>query len=231
WSLCLLAAGSLLPGCPQAHRGPQQAEEPAGVPWFAAHGRRGLDFVHEAGKPSDSYPLPQIMGSGVALFDFNNDGLLDLYLIQNAGPKSRAKNRLYQQLPNGHFKDVSAGSGLDVAGFGMGVAVGDVNNDGFPDVLVTGYGGVRLFLNNGNGTFSDVTAPAGLNVPGWSTAACFFDYDRDGWLDLIVVKYVDYDPSIRCRFPDGSRDYCHPQSFKGSVCKLYRNLGKGPAGG
>src|SRR5947208_11911400 len=131
------------------------------------------------------------MGSAVALFDFDGDGLLDLSLVQNAGPNAPAKNRLYRQLPGGKFTDVSAGSGLDVAGYGMGVAVGDVNNDGLPDVLLTEYGGVRLFLNNGNGTFTDVTKEAGLDRLLWGTSASFVDYDRDGWLDLVVVNYVD----------------------------------------
>jgi hypothetical protein len=231
WGLLfLLLVGSLLLGCQKASPSPEPVETPppAAPPWFTDI---DINFVHDAGEPSEKYFLPQILGSGVALFDFNNDGLLDIYLVQNGGPQSRSKNRLYQQLPGGRFQDVSAGSGLDVAGYGMGVAVGDINNDGWPDVLVTEYGRARLFLNNGNGTFTDITAQAGLDVPGWSTSACFFDYDRDGWLDLIIVKYLDYDPSAICPFPDGARDYCAPTSFKGVVSQLYRNLGKQGEGG
>jgi hypothetical protein len=164
------------------------------------------------------------MGSGAALFDFNNDGLLDVYLLQNGGPKG-AKNCLYQQMPDGTFKDVSAGSGLDVAGYHMGVAVGDVNNDGLPDVLVTGYKGVRLFLNNGDGTFTNVTRESGLENPLWGVSASFVDYDRDGWLDLVVVNYVDYDPSRKCDGTSGQRDYCGPNVFPGTATKLFRNLG------
>jgi hypothetical protein len=164
------------------------------------------------------------MGSGAALFDYDNDGRLDLYLLQNGGPASRSTNRLYHQEADGSFKDVSAGSGLDVAGYGMGVAIGDVNNDGWPDVLITEYGGLRLFLNNGNGTFTDVTREAGLQSVLWGTSACFFDYDRDGWLDLVVVNYVDYSPSRPCG-DSSKRDYCHPNAFSGTVAKLYRNLG------
>src|SRR5262245_35235058 len=123
WALlAALAAGGLLSGCQEAGRAPAEADTAPGPPWFAEIGAaRGLDFVHDAGEPSDSYFLPQIMGSGLALFDFDNDGLLDLYLIQNAGPKSKSTNRLYRQLPGGRFQDVSKGSGLDVAGWGMGV--------------------------------------------------------------------------------------------------------------
>src|SRR5262249_30527237 len=148
----------------------------------------------DAGEPSEKYFLPQIIGSGVALFDFDGDGLLDIYLIHNGGPGG-AKNRLYRQQPDHTLQDVSARAGLGVAGWGMGAAVGDVNNDGRPDLLLTEYGRVRLFLNNGDGTFRDVTKEAGLEETGWSTSACFFDFDRDGWLDLVIVKYVDYDPS------------------------------------
>src|SRR5207247_11139147 len=115
------------------------------------------------------------------------------------------------------------GSGLDFAGHNMGVAVGDVNNDGWPDLVVTQYGGIRLFLNNGNGTFTDVTRDSGLDNPGWGTSASFFDYDRDGWLDLVVINYVDYDPSRRCTNLGGQRDYCSPQPLEGTVTRLFRN--------
>jgi hypothetical protein len=211
-------------------------DEPSGGPWFAdATDEVGLDFVHDAG-PAPLSPeykqrgvwggfyLPQIMGSGVALFDFNNDGLLDIYLLQNGGPDG-AKNRLYQQLPNGRFKDVSAGSGLDIAGYNMGVAIGDVNNDGLPDVLVTQYGGIKLFLNNGDGTFTDVTKESGLDNPGWGSAAAFFDYDRDGWLDLVIVNYVAYDPAKPCPRPDGRPEYCGPNFFPGQGARLFHNRG------
>jgi hypothetical protein len=114
---------------------------------------------------------------------------------------------------------------LDVAGYGMGVAVGDVNNDGWLDVLVTEYGRLRLFLNHGNGTFTDVAREAGLDNVLWGTSACFVDYDRDGWLDLVVVNYVDYDPSRRCSDQAGKPDFCHPNAFPGTVAKLYHNLG------
>src|SRR5207245_9775151 len=123
----------------------------------------------------------------------------------------------------------SAGSGLDVAGYGMGVAIGDVNNDGWPDVFLTEYGRSRLFLNNGNGTFTDVTREAGLDNPLWGTSAAFFAYDRDGWHDLVVVNYLDYDPATRCVAAGGRPAYCHPSDFRGTVAKLYHNQGHGPA--
>src|SRR5262249_27019330 len=157
FGLGLAAVALVCSGCSRPVAPPPTPSGPRTFPpWFAdMTDEVGLDFVHDAG-PLGSYFMPQIIGSGAALFDFNNDGLLDIYLLQNGGPQG-AKNRLYQQLPDGHFKDVSAGSGLDVAGYNMGVAVGDVNNDGLPDVLLTQYGGLRLFLNNGDGTFTDVT--------------------------------------------------------------------------
>jgi hypothetical protein len=218
-------------GCAGAEP-PADADPPGGPPWFEdVTAARGLHFVHDAG-PVGSHFLPQIMGSGCALFDYDGDGRLDLYLVQNAGPDSGVTNRLYHQEPDGSFRDVSAGSGLDVAGHGMGVAVGDVNNDGRPDVLLTEYGRCRLFLNNGDGTFRDVTRAAGVDNPAWGTSAAFFDFDRDGWLDLVVVNYVDYDPSVRCGSAGGRPDYCHPNTFPGTVARLFRNLGPaaGPAG-
>jgi enediyne biosynthesis protein E4 len=223
----LFLFGALLAACcllGVSCRPPPADDEPSAPPWFRDVTEEcGLRFVHDAG-PTGGYFMPQIMGSGAALFDFDNDGRLDVYLLQNGGPDSRSTNRLFRQEADGRFKDVSAGSGLDVAGYGMGAAVGDVNNDGRPDVLVTEYGRLRLFLNNGDGTFTDVTKEAGLGSVAWGTSACFFDYDRDGWLDLVVVNYLDYSPSRPCgdaRKPD----YCHPNAFGGTVARLYHNLG------
>ncbi len=191
--------------------------------WFADVTEEvGLHFVHDPG-PVGAYFMPQLVGSGAALFDFNNDGRLDILLLQNGGPHG-AKNCLYQQTPDGHFKDVSAGCGLDFAGYNMGVAVGDVNNDGWLDVLITQYNGVKLFLNNGNGTFTDVTEESGLSNPSWGASAAFFDYDRDGRLDLVVANYVDYDPTWPCTGADGSQDYCAPKTFHGRVSRLFHNV-------
>jgi enediyne biosynthesis protein E4 len=223
--VALAIVGATLTGCqrdaPPAPAGDQKRDGPA---WFedvtdALH----LNFVHDAG-PAGSFFMPQAIGSGAALFDFNNDGLLDIYLLQNGGPKSNSRNRLYQQMPDRTFKEVN-GSGLEIAGWNMGVAVGDVNNDGFPDVLVTQFNGVKLFLNQGDGTFSDVTEKAGLKNPAWGASAAFFDYDRDGWLDLIVVCYVGYDPTWPCTSRSGAPDYCAPATFPGRASRLFHNLG------
>jgi hypothetical protein len=222
-ALATLALGVLLHG----YRKPlQSGSEPDALPWFEDVTEvAGLDFVHDAGPIDERYFLPQIVGSGAAVFDFDGDGLLDIYLLNNGGPHGQP-NRLYRQLPDGKFQDVSKGSGLDITGYSMGVGIGDVNNDGRPDVLVTQYTGVRLFLNNGNGTFTEVTKEAGLDNPLWATSAAFFDYDRDGWLDLVVVNYVEYDPSWKCASPDGKADYCPPNQFAGTVTKLFHNLGQ-----
>jgi hypothetical protein len=155
--------------------------------------------------------------------------LLDILLLQNGGPKSTSTNCLFRQQKDGTFKDVSKGSGLDVNGHNMGVAIGDVNNDGWPDVLITQYTGVKLFLNQGDGTFVDVTEAAGLSNPSWGTSAAFVDCNRDGWLDLVVVCYVDYDPTWPCTGAGGKLDYCAPKTFKGRVSRLFRNLGRMPA--
>jgi hypothetical protein len=204
---------------------PPPEEAAPDIPWFADVTEEvGLHFVHEAGG-ADSHFMPAALGSGAALFDFDNDGRLDIYLLQNGGPKSAATNRLFRQLPGGRFQDVSKGSGLDVAGYNMGVAVGDVNNDGWPDVLLTQYGGVKLLLNNGDGTFRDATEEAGLSNPAWGASAAFFDFDRDGWLDLVVTNYVDYDPTWPCTSPSGKPEFCPPATFPGRVTRLFRNRG------
>jgi hypothetical protein len=221
----LAALLTLTGGCQRAQPQPALAEDSNGPVWFRDDTAAvGLDFRHEAG-PVGRYFLPQIIGSGGALLDFDNDGLFDLYLVQNGGPDSTARNRLYRQLPGGRFQDVSAGSGLDIAGFGMGVAVGDFDNDGFVDVYVSQYGGGRLFRNRGNGKFEDVTQSAGVEQPCWGTSCAFFDYDRDGWLDLVVVNYVTYDPTRLCTSASGKRDYCHPKNFQGTALRLFHNRG------
>jgi hypothetical protein len=226
----LLAVLSFSVGCNRPGEAQPEALEPSGPAWFEdVTDQVGLDFVHDAGE-GDSYFFPRIVGSGGALFDMDGDGRLDVYLLHNGGPESKATNRLFHQRKDGRFEDVSAGSGLDVAGWGQGVAIGDVNNDGKPDVLVTEYRKTRLFLNEGHGHFREVPRQLFADTPLWATSACFFDYDRDGWLDLVIVNYVDYDASWGCNDPAGKPDFCGPTVFPGSVTKLYRNLGNDSAG-
>src|SRR5437867_2520450 len=193
----------------QETRSPMPASESGAVPggaraeapWFEdITAAVGLDFKHDSGAVG-AYFMPESTGSGGALLDFDNDGRLDIYLVHNGGPNPeggspKSKNRLFHQESDGRFRDVSAGSGLDVSGYGMGVAVGDLNNDGLPEVLLTEYGNTRLFRNLGGGRFKDVTHAAGIDNTRWATAAAFFDYDRDGWLDLVVVNYLDYSQTI-----------------------------------
>jgi hypothetical protein len=218
----------LAAGCVQSTAESPDTEGPSEPAWFEdVTERAGLRFMHDCGPITPEYFMPQIAGSGCAFFDYDGDGLLDIYLIHNGGPRG-ARNQLFHQERDGTFRDVSAGSGLDVAGYGMGVAIGDVNNDGRPDVVLTEYGKTRLFLNQGGGKFLDITKAAGLDNPLWGTSAAFFDFNRDGWLDLIVVNYLDYDPSYPCSGAGGKRDFCGPNPFNGTVARLYRNLGPTP---
>ena len=195
------------------------------APWFQdVTARSGLAFVHDSGA-TGAYFMPESIGSGAALFDFDNDGRLDVYLVHCVPPDSRSKNRLFHQEADGRFLDVSEGSGLDVSGYGMGAIAGDVTNDGLPDVVITEYGRVRLFLNQGGGKFVEATAASGIDNPRWATAASFFDYDRDGWLDLVVGNYVDYTPTQKCHDTRGAPEYCGPQGMSGTASRLFRNRG------
>jgi hypothetical protein len=201
----------------------------------------GVRFQHEAPHTSKKYLL-ETMGSGVALFDYDNDGRLDLFLVNGAeisdpsqpaaipaktGPKYW--NRLYHQKSDGTFEDVTEKAGLQGAGYGMGVAIGDYDNDGFEDLYVTGYGGNHLYHNNGNGTFTDVTEKAAVAGSGWSTSAAWVDLDGDGLLDLVVLRYLQWEfTDIWCgeRKP-GYRSYCHPDEFRPITPLIYHNDGNG----
>lgn len=182
------------------------------------------------------------MGPGVALFDYDNDGRLDIFVVNGAplsdptakgaipqknGPSSW--NRLYHQKSDGGFEDVTETAGLQGVGYGMGVAVGDYDNDGFEDLYVTAYGGNKLYHNNGNGTFTDVTASAGVGGSGWSTSAAWVDLDNDGRLDLVVLRYLKWDfDDVYCgEHREGYRSYCHPDIFQAVEPLVYHNDGNG----
>lgn len=203
--------------------------------------RSHIDFLGQASHTSKKY-LIETMGSGVALFDYDNDGRLDIFFAngaplsdptpkgtipQKAGPKYW--NRLYHQKPDGTFEDVTEKAGLQGIGYDMGVAVGDYDNDGFDDLFVTGLGGNHLYHNNGNGTFTDVTQSSGTGGSGWSTSATWVDLDNDGLLDLVVLRYVKWDfDDIWCgEHTEGHRSYCHPDVFEPIAPLVYHNDGNG----
>ena len=206
----------------------------------------GVHFIGVASHTSHKYLL-ETMGSGVAVFDYDNDGLLDLFFVNGAPvgdptaqdtiPVKRSPkdwNRLYHQHKDGTFEDVTEKSGLKGVGYGMGVAVGDFDNDGYEDLYVTGYGGNHLYHNNGNGTFTDVTEHSrtgGGTVPenSWSTSAAWVDLDNDGLLDLVVLRYVRWNfTDIWCgEHREGYRSYCHPDIFPAIAPLVYHNNGDG----
>jgi hypothetical protein len=192
----------------------------------------GLDFSHVDGADGSLW-MAEMMGSGVALFDFDNDSDLDIYLTnghRGLGTREISHgpvNRLYRREHDGRFTDVTGESGLGDRGYGMGVAVADIDNDGYVDVYVTNLGHDRLYRNRGDGTFENVTKSSGIEVDDWSSSASFFDYDRDGYLDLYVTKYVKWDPDTKCISHIGTRDYCGPLAYRPAHDNLLHNNGDG----
>jgi hypothetical protein len=189
----------------------------------------GIGFVHDPGAEG-KFALPEIMGAGAAFLDFDGDGDLDIYLVQSgplpgAKKKERGPDRLYRQDPGGKFVDVTRGSGLGNSGYGSGVAVGDIDNDGLVDLYVGNLGPDVFYRNQGGGKFADVTKSAGIAETAWTASAVFCDYDVDGFLDLYVTHYVKGDPKKACVRKDGAPDYCSPQSYNYESHALYRNDG------
>ena len=156
----------------------------------------GITWVHTAGKSPQKY-LPETTGAGCAFLDYDNDGWMDIYLVNSGkcdfyNPTSPLRNALYRNNRDGTFTDVTEKAGVGAGGYGQGVAVGDYDGDGFPDIYVTQYGRSILYHNNGDGTFTDVTEKAGVAAPGWTSSAVWFDYDNDGRLDLFVCQFVEF---------------------------------------
>src|SRR5579875_3136717 len=249
--LCWLAVCLLLLIPPPCTAQDASSAKPPSDPVVPGHftdttAAAGVQFNGVASHTAHKY-LMETMGSGVAVFDFDNDGRLDLFFVNGAPltdptskgtiPKKQSPrdwNRLYHQRKDGTFEDVTEKAGLQGTGYGMGVAVGDFDNDGFEDLYVTEYGGNHLYHNNGNGTFTDVTVRSGTGgdpTPGnnWSTSAAWVDLDNDGLLDLVVLRYVRWDfEDVWCgEHRDGYRAYCHPDIFPAIAPLVYHNNGNG----
>jgi enediyne biosynthesis protein E4 len=195
----------------------------------------GIRFVHEAGARGEKW-YPETIGAGGGFFDYDGDGRADILLLNGrhwppSGQSPEPTMRLYRNLGDGTFADVTVASGLTIPVYGMGFTAADYDNDGDQDLLVTGYLSNLFFINNGDGTFTDATGAVGIRGGKWGTAAAFVDYDRDGFLDLIIGHYVEWDADkekgLECTYGTPVKDYCAVRYFKGQGLELYRNLGDG----
>jgi enediyne biosynthesis protein E4 len=228
--LCVSAAILLLK---KAGGSVQAAPDAAPVTFRDITRQAGIHFVHNNGAFGQKY-LPETMGPGVAFIDYDNDGWPDIFLANGMDwpghVQKHSTPKLYHNNHDGTFTDVTHNAGLDVEMFGLGVAVGDYDNDGYDDLFVTAYGQSHLFRNNGNGTFTDVTQKAGLLGPKeFSTSGAWVDYDKDGHLDLVVGNYVQWTPEtdLFCTLDGKSKSYCTPESYKGTSVRLWHNRGNG----
>lgn len=241
----------MMQSTPVAQQRPTAAPAAAATIFADVTEAAGIDFLHYNGMTGKLH-LPEILGSGAAFFDYDNDGDLDVFLVQGSTlePESQPaktlfpwrqkeppRSRLYRNdlmvAPDGsrklRFTDVTEASGIRATGYGMGVAVGDINNDGWNDLYICNLGSNQLWRNNGDGTFTEVTKKSGTDDARWSTSAAFFDYDRDGWLDLFVVNYLDFSikNSPTCFAKTSARDYCGPKALKPLPGRLLHNRGDG----
>ncbi len=235
------------PAPPEAPADAVAPDPHGGAEWFTdGAAASGLDFVHFNGMSGRFYQ-PEIMGPGAALFDYDNDGDLDVYLVQGdilgadpplaPRPEAAPRDRLYRNdlivdsegHPSLSFTDVTDGSGIVAQGYGMGVATGDIDNDGWVDLYLTRFGANQMFRNRGDGTFVEVSAASGTDDPSWSVSSAFVDADHDGWLDLFVGNYLYYslDMHVPCFHPTGPENYCVPDMYRAQPSRFYRNRGDG----
>ena len=246
--ICLIACGggTSAPAATTAPE-PEAALDQTRVTFEDATEEAGLDFTHVNGMSGEMY-FNEMVGAGVALFDYDNDGDLDVYLVQGhilgpdveqgdasfePGLQGRLRDRLYRNAtataPSGSMQlpAVTETSGIDAPGYGMGVAAGDYDHAGWGDLYVLNYGPNQLWRNNGDGTFTDVTARAGADDARWSVSGSFLDYDRDGWLDLYIGNYVNYSVANNVECFNNIRTYCGPDGFVPVPDRLFRNRGDG----
>jgi len=226
FGLCLVAAAAIVYALPAVNAPPAIP-----VNFTDATAQAGIRFVHNAGKAGKKY-LPETLGSGAAFIDVDGDGWIDVILVNSKDwtPRGRRSTAaVYRNNRNGTFTDITRGSGLDIEIYGMGIAVGDYDNDGRDDVYITALEGDHLFHNEGNGKFTDVTKVSGINNASFGTSAAWLDYDHDGKLDLFVANYVQWTQKgdIWCSLDGSTKSYCTPESYKGTPSRLYHNLGNG----